>query len=312
MSFTRVRLREAGPPELDSPDFGKYQRKAEELLARAGRLEDAQVRQTLTMLADVRRRTVEELLRIPADAKDGWRAAQLTQLRAAIDDAATDFQRRYGAQLTGAVDQAWGAGAVYTEQSLAAGGVQLSLAQTLSRAQLEVTATLRADLVRRVGADMREQLARAVTLGIAGEKTPVRIMAQIAGILKTEPARNAPGLGPIATQAERIVRTEMGRAFNTADRIRHDEIAEDVPGIMHYWAIAKDRAVQRHRPTHLAAGRRYAPGGSTGPIPYGKAFTVGGETMRYPHDPRGSARNVIACRCVDQLWYPSWYAKGDD
>lgn len=306
------RLREAGPPELDNPDFGAYQAKAEELLARSGRLEDAQVRAMLATLRDVRRRTVEELLRIPADAKDGWRAAQLTQLRAAIDDAAADFQKRYGAALTGAVDQAWSAGGVYTEQALAAGGVRLSLEQTLSRAQLEVTATLRADLVRRVGADMREQLARAVTLGIAGEKSPTSIMAQVGAILKTEPARNAPGLGPIATQAERIVRTEMGRAFNTADRIRHDEIAADVPGMMHYWMIAKDRAVQRHRPAHLAAGARYAPGGSTGPIPYGQAFTVGGEKMRYPHDPRGSAANTVNCRCVDSLYNAKWFAGGDD
>ena len=33
------------------------------------------------------------------------------------------------------------------------------------------------------------------------------------------------------------------------------------------------------------------------PIPVGGLFSVGGEDLKYPRDPNGSARNVINCRC---------------
>lgn len=294
------------PPELNNPDLGRYQRKVEELLRQQGRLEDGQVRDVLRLLAEIRRTLVEELLRIPPGQGGSWQAAQLQNLRGAIDRSVLEFARRYNLLLGGALAQAWDFGDDFARDALATGGVQLQFTQELSRAQLEVAQQFGADLVRRVGEDMRGRIAREVTLGVAGQRNPFKVMQAVQAILRTEPARQDPSLGPLATQAERIVRTEMGRVFNTANELRHEEIAEAVPGLLHYWRSARDG---RTRKAHAAADSRYAPGSNPGPIPMTEPFVVGGEKLRFPHDPNGSAANTVQCRCVASLYNPDWFER---
>jgi len=54
----------------------------------------------------------------------------------------------------------------------------------------------------------------------------------------------------------------------------------------HMWISQRDSRV---RDAHVLADGQIVNMGST--------FNVGGEALRYPKDPRGSARNVIGCRC---------------
>ena len=139
-------------------------------------------------------------------------------------------------------------------------------------------------------------------MGVAGEKTPFQIMQAVGNLLRTQPLRGE--MGPIANQAERIVRTEMNQAFSIAARVRGNEIAADVPGMLHYWRSARDGRV---RDTHATADSRYRPGGSPGPIPWNKPFSVGGTSMRNPHDPRGGAANNVNCRCVAIQYMREWF-----
>ena len=39
-------------------------------------------------------------------------------------------------------------------------------------------------------------------------------------------------------------------------------------------------------------------------IPVDEPFDVDGEPMMYPHDPSGSAFNVVNCRCYVEFLYP--------
>lgn len=52
------------------------------------------------------------------------------------------------------------------------------------------------------------------------------------------------------------------------------------------WASAED---SRTRPSHAAA--------DGDEVPLDEPFSVGGELLMVPGDPRGSAKNVANCRC---------------
>ncbi len=105
------------------------------------------------------------------------------------------------------------------------------------------------------------------------------------------------GLDDAAYRAERIVRTEMSRTFNSAADARAAELAERMPFMRKIWIRTQD---SRTRPTHVDAGARYARGQG---IPIPDKFQIGDATMRYPVDPLAepagkiAARETIMCRC---------------
>ena len=85
-------------------------------------------------------------------------------------------------------------------------------------------------------------------------------------------------------QAERIARTETTAAANYAATQ-----ASDVSGFImeKVWISALDK---RTRDPHASSNGQRVPQSST--------FSVGGDNLKYPGDPVGSAGNVINCRCT--------------
>lgn len=84
-------------------------------------------------------------------------------------------------------------------------------------------------------------------------------------------------------KALRIARTEVVSANNLGVKIGADELPGNKVKV---WISTID---QRTRPEHLEMeGVRVA---------YNEDFTVGGELLEYPGDPKGSAGNIINCRC---------------
>lgn len=285
-------VREAGPDLIS-----RYRRAVDGVIKSQGRLQDSEVRDMLRTLTGVRRELMEELRGIPAVDKS-WRPEQLRQLRGAIERAAETFASRYGVNIRDGIDGSWRAGTGFMATTLNAIGISGAFETALSQAQLEVAHQLTGQLIRSVSQSFRDQASRQITLGVMGAKSPFAIMQDVAGLLRTQPERGA--YGPIANQSERIVRTELNRTFSIANEIRQEEVSRDVPGLRHYWLTAGDGRV---RPEHAAAGARYGPPG----IPKGQAFNVGGEKLRFPHDPAGSAANTIACRCVAVAYHERWF-----
>jgi len=84
-------------------------------------------------------------------------------------------------------------------------------------------------------------------------------------------------------RAERIARTEI----HTGMALSLDAEARDLGFTEKRWVATIDgRTRQSHA---LANGQRK---------PIDQPFLVGGERLRFPHDPAGSAGNVINCRCT--------------
>ena len=145
-------------------------------------------------------------------------------------------------------------------------------------------------------------------MSILGNVPAFTAMQNLAELLRTQPTRTDPSLGPIAYQAERIVRTESNGIYNIASQARQQQVAQAALGTLKYWLTAHDSRV---RPDHVEAGTRYAPGGDPGPIPFGKAYRVGDEELQFPHDPTASAKQRINCRCVSVLYRPDWFTRSE-
>ena len=282
-------------------DPAAYARRARAIVRSVDALTDAQARAMLALLAELRGDVAAALAAVPQEA-GGWPAYRLVALRRAIDDLAAEYARRYGRRLDTAVDAAWDLGAGFAPDALAAGGLRLDL-PALSRAQLDVAAQLRADLVRAVSQDFRVKASQQVVKTVAGAQSAHQAITTIGQLLAGQPARVTGQYGTITAQSERILRTETMGAFNLANQARQQQIAAEVPGLRKTWVSAHDG---RTRPAHAAAARRYAPGGDPGPVLVSARFVVGGERVTGPHDPAMSAANRVNCRCVSQLWSPEW------
>jgi len=87
-------------------------------------------------------------------------------------------------------------------------------------------------------------------------------------------------------QAQRLVRTEATNAANFAT-LKSANTIFPAADMMKEWIASFD---DRTRSTHAEAG-------ASDPVPQNEPFMVGGSLMMYPGDSRGSAKEVINCRC---------------
>jgi HK97 family phage portal protein len=86
------------------------------------------------------------------------------------------------------------------------------------------------------------------------------------------------------SRAEMIARTEINGIKNLVSR---DNYVNNPIVVGLEWLSANDSVV---RPAHREADGEV--------VPVDSAFSVGGEELKYPGDPAGSADNVINCRCT--------------
>lgn len=111
------------------------------------------------------------------------------------------------------------------------------------------------------------------------------------GLSVQQAAKNINNLAPeIATRRALVIaRTEIIGAANYGTYTGAEQVAQQFPevGIKKSWFTNIDG---RERAAHRAAN------GQT--VEMNEIFIVNGEEMRRPHDPNGSASNVIQCRCT--------------
>ena len=100
-------------------------------------------------------------------------------------------------------------------------------------------------------------------------------------------------------RAEAILRTEMGRLASMANQMTLTQVNRTNPGMQKQWSAILDA---RTRPEHVAAHGQI--------VGANDKFSVGGEQLEYPRDPRGDPSNTVNCRCVALPWHPSWEKYG--
>lgn len=283
-----------------------YVRRLDVLFRDIDRFTDAQVKEAFRLLDEAHRLVTGDLALALADGERQALVQTMRAAEAAIDRVTGDLLRRMGRLVSGAAVDAVQRGADVTPDALASIGVRLNLQPDLSIAQLQGVLHLDTSLITQVSQQFRDRTRRTVQLGLLGGKSIRQMLKEIEADLRTQPDRVHGVRGTLANQAETILRTELLRASAIGQELRSQELSEQVPGLRKAWRTAGDHRV---RDSHRVAGQRYAPGGDPGPIPHDQPFVVGGEKLRYPKDPRGSARSVVRCRCVRLDWYPDWFGE---
>jgi hypothetical protein len=210
---------------------------------------------------------------------ENYRARQLTD---AIRTATDDFRERY-----------WGEAQTWQRQAFELGlkpfaemGISLNWAG-IWRQGFEAYAQNGLYFITDLSDDLRRALSREVLLTTTGLQAPTQAMQNVKDLLGD--GRKA------AARSQAIVRTEVGRNFNTANFMALSDAAQFVPGLMKMWLHGVPR--KPRIPHVLAHGES---------IPVQDYFYFPGGALRYPHDPQGPASETVNCTCRVVGWHPDW------
>jgi len=250
-----------------------YRKKVNELIKKANRLEDAEVKKVIRLLADARKEVAA------AVASTEWQVYYLPQMKGAVDRALQEFGRKYNVDLQEAQRGFWEFGVDSVDMPLRSVGIIQAIPE-IDTTALAIMQGFSADLVGGLTTDAIKKVNTEISLGIMGQKSPYEVMKAVGRNLKDKSIFKS-----IAARAETITRTEAGRVLEAASQARKEKAAGVVPGLQKQWYYGHSPKMPRL--DHLAAAGQIRD--------VDKPFNVGGEELMYPKDPAGSARNTVRC-----------------
>ncbi len=241
----------------------------------------------LAILKELQKEVLDELGRASLESFDYYR---LKQMIPAIEFQIKNFQEKASYELGGLLEKYWGMGQNLVTAGLAAAGMSVG-GFSLSTSSLDAMKEFTVSKIKGLVSDAYNKIETELHLGVLGQKTPQEVAAAIGKNLD-DPSifKN------IATRAEVITQTEMGRVFSTASEYRMEEAAEYVEGLMKEWRHVGHPNIPR--PSHVAAGGQR--------VPVKKPFIIGGVSMMYPRDPAAPISETINCGCEHVPWHESW------
>jgi uncharacterized protein with gpF-like domain len=220
-------------------------------------------------------------------SSSGYRTFHLDQVLNGIDQALAQYGSDVHAGIAGAVRDAAGAA---TEMVQGAGvPIMYGVTPRLAQAVIDVTTTQVQAVWAELGNDLKILTQRTV-LGITDPYEAIQ------GLLKA--FDSAKTWRSSESDAERIMRTEVGRAFSMAGQDELSRAKAAGVDVEKWWLPVDD---DRTRDDHREAGDRYSIDNS---IPTDEPYEVGGCRLMFPCDPQGDgddkevAAQTINCRCV--------------
>ena len=261
-----------------------FQKKVDALIRQADKLEDAAVRRVLDMLSDARQEVAAQV------ASTDWQAYRLSSLKASIERSMTFFGDKYGVDLREAQRSFWEDGIARLDAPLREIGIYAAF-PAIDTTALSILQGYSTDLVKGLADDAARAINRELAQTLLGQKTPFEAMKAIGRNL------DSPGIfGSVAKRAEVILRNEAKLVLEASSQARFEQFEKLVPGLKKQWQHSHRSRMPRI--SHLAAD---------GQVKDVKDFfTVGGEKLMFPRDPRGSARNTINCGCSSVPWHADW------
>lgn len=260
-----------------SPATGAaFARRLERAVRDAERREDDAVQSMRRLLRELRGAIASELVDASAS-----RTVSLQRLLAALDGAVSTFTASGAAEVADAERDTWRIAQDAMPPALRAAKIAVVL-PAASTDQLAVLTAYSTDLIRGLAQDVRGKVASVIRQAAAGILSPQEAMRRVGGTIDRGAFKSA------AARAEAIIRTEVLRTYSIATDARMDQAETAGVLLRRTWNATRDK---RTRADHAAAH---------GQIRNQQGYyLVGGERLRYPRDPRASARQTIRCRCVE-------------
>jgi len=213
---------------------------------------------------------------------EGWEVGFLTSIRDEIGRAIRRFEGRFSALVSGSQDLAWGLGIDGVDKVLTAAEIT-AIAPILSDAQLIILRDFSADLVSGLTADTLAKINNAVSLGVVGARSPYETMKDIDRTLGIEKVKG------VTARAEKIARTEVGRAQSVARQARMEQMAERVPDLKKQWITGINP-----RETHARMD---------GQVRWvNDPYILNGYRPMEPRDPSLPAKEVVNCNCTSEVY----------
>lgn len=261
-----------------------FEKKVNELIAKAQEQKDAEVMRVIRLLADARKEIAATV------ASTEWEIYRIPEFKAAIDRAMQQFGDKYGVDLRDAQRDFWETGIEMVNVPLRTVGIYTALPAIDTMALIE-SQKYSTFLVDNLGRDAAAKIYNEITMGLMGQKTPFEVMRAVGRNLKDKSIFTS-----IAARAETITRTECGRVLETASQLSLEAAAKVVPGMQKQWVHGTGSRIPR--PSHDAAHGQVRD--------VDKPFDVGGTKLMYPHDPAGGAKETINCSCYSIPYHPDW------
>ncbi len=259
---------------------------------RRARLEAAKVlpdiqRSTAARIAGLLEEAAERIAGDLAGQPSEFEAWRLPQLQAAVRGALSAFADEAAGRIDSAAGEAWSAGVTAVDRPIAIAG-QIALDAALVPPDIRQLAAMRnfmTDRIRAASADAIGRINADLGLAAIGAQSTNETVGRIRQHLG----------GASRRRANTILRTELGRIYAAAANERIGQAQEMLPGMRKQW---RRSGKIRSRIDHdLADGQI---------VDADEVFRVGGERLRYPRDPRGSARNTINCGCTLLPFMEEW------
>ena len=269
--------------KFDPKAIAKQIRSAQNQIAKGLRSNEEQaVSDVLKLLQKFQREIRSAMGRIDSES---FNAVQMKRMESLIDAAIADFRARAGLVVQQRTTIAAKTGEDYWRKTASIYGDQSLVAPVLSDQMLSVLTNISTELIKGLSDEIASKTKAVIQRAVLGTQTPFQAMKQISQVVGER------GQSGAFYSAERIVRTEMARAYNGADKLIGNQIAdsrpEDLPKLQKAWMTAND---DRVRDTHAAAHKQV--------VDYDEKFVVGGEKLDWSVvDPNGSPGNNINCRC---------------
>lgn len=279
---------------LASTPADRFAAQIREIQASIDALPDPVVRQLLAGLDATRRQVLGQIATLEPGTFALFRAREF---EANLRDVMARFTDFYGDTVAPAQAVLYDAGAALAAAPLVQAGLLFHV-PVLSRRQLEAAAGFQASLIRGLTAEAVGQISQDVQLGLLRGDDVFRIAQQVAGSLD-EPAT----FGTLATRAEGITRTELGRIQSIATQAGLEETQRFVPDMQKQWRHSGNTGRYR-RLGHVEANDQVRDVDATftvRPQP-GKPY----EDLLYPRDPAGSPASTVFCGCLSLPYRAAW------
>lgn len=301
-------------------------------------LSDQAVLNLIDLMKDFREDALERLrFDRPSDPRAPFDVRILPDLEASLNNSLDTLKLKSGREFDEKLGLGFDLGQGVTARAMTAANIPVAF-PSIAPSVLAGLSRDATNIYSEMFDDLGDAITSQINRSVAGLQSSSQAMRRVNRLLRTSPEVRA-GLRKrvkFAFQSEEIVRTEMARAFSSAQQAASEQLADSIPGLKKRWLPVGDGRVRRG---HGEAGIAYAPGGEIGPIPIKQKFrivdysrtgtsnfmTLGGnaspkgfkgglkvigvptfnrrgriivDKMLFPRDPSASAGNVIQCRCV--------------